>query len=232
MKVLRHPYIDQDIELGDGVIYNLVIQHPQYLRRFLYALEDQLCNGDDFFLFSEKEKEKPLYKEAMLIWNPLKIEVDDKKLDTMIQKDVATHVTQSQKESYQVLIQNIDSYIRSISFDYSLPLAFQDEMPLQNFLKAMTLTTAEEPEGFLPRMLYQIKKIAFGFGIDIFFLLNLHDYLIKDEMNIFMTEMKRMELFPVLLSSHIPSYKTDEEFVILIDQDLCELHIASETAKN
>lgn len=43
--------------------------------------------------------------------------------------------------------------------------------------------------------------------------------------------MKSMELFPVLVSSHLPSYKTDDEFVILIDEDLCELHIDSNTQK-
>lgn len=76
MKVLKHQYIDQDIELGNGSIYNLVIQNPQYLRRFLYSLEDQISDGDEFFLLAEKGKQKDLSKEGFLIWNPLKIEVD------------------------------------------------------------------------------------------------------------------------------------------------------------
>lgn len=231
MKILKHQYIDQDIELGNGTIYNLVIQNPQYLRKFLYSLEEQISNGDDFFLLSEKGKKKDLSKEGFIIWNPLKIEVDQKKLDTIIQKDLAVHTTQDQKEEYQLLLQKINEYIESLSFSYSLPLAFQSELTLQSFLKSVSLSTIEEPEEFLQRILFQIKKIAFGFSYDIFFFLNLHDYLSKEEMNIFLKEMKSMELFPVLVSSHLPSYKTDDEFVILIDEDLCELHIDSNTQK-
>ncbi len=232
MKVLKHPYIDQDIELENTVVYNLVIQHPQYLRRFLYALEEQLDSDEECFLFYDNHKEKPLSKEGFIIWNPLKIEVDEKKLDTIIQKDIASHTTQSQKEQFQILLQKIDEYILSLSYSYSLPLTFQSEMPLQNFLKAMALTTIEDPESYLSKILFQIKKIAYGFSFDIFFLLNLHDYLTKGEMNIFLTEMRQMELHPVFLTSHIPSYKMDDEFVILIDQDLCELHIDSSKQNN
>lgn len=232
MKVLKHQYIDQDIELGNGSIYNLVIQNPQYLRRFLYSLEDQISDGDDFFLLAEKGKQKDLSKEGFIIWNPLKIEVDQKKLDTLIQKDLAVHTTQSQKEEYQLLLQKINEYIESLSFSYSLPLTFQSELTLQNFLKAVSLSTIEEPEEFLQKILFQIKKIAFGFSFDIFFFLNLHDYLSEDEMKVFIKEMKSMELYPVLISSHLPSYKIDDEFVIIIDQDLCELHIDSEVRKS
>ncbi len=232
MKVLKHPYIDQDIQLDTPTVYNLVIQHPQYLRRFLYALEDQLENDEEFFLYFANNKEKQLSKDAFIIWNPLKIEVDDKKLDTIIQKDISSHVTQSQKEEFQILLQKIDEYILSLSYSYSLPLTFQNEMALQNFLKAMSLTTADDPESYLSKILFQIKKIAYGFSFDIFFILNLHDYLSKDETTLFLTEMRQMELHPIFLSSHIPSYKSDNEFVILIDQDLCELHIDSNNENN
>ena len=141
MKVLKHQYIDQDIELGNGSIYNLVIQNPQYLRRFLYSLEEQIDDGDDFFLLAEKGKQKDLSKEGFIIWNPLKIEVDQKKLDTIIQKDLAVHTTQSQKEEYQLLLQKINEYIESLSFSYSLPLTFQSELTLQNFLNAISFST-------------------------------------------------------------------------------------------
>lgn len=227
MKSLKHKYIDQDINLVNDKVYNLVIENPTFLRNFLTSLEDQIVNQEDFLLFVDGVKELKLAKEGFLVWNPLKIEVDQKKLDTFIQKDISVHTTPAQKEEFELLLLSINNYIQSLSYSYSIPLTFQSELSLQSFLKAIALSTIEEPDGFLEKLLFQIRKLAFGFSFDVFFFLNLHDYLSYEEMDAFFKEMHRMELYPVLISSHLPSYKNGQEFVILIDQDLCELHIES-----
>ncbi len=227
MKSLKHKYIDQDINLVNDTVYNLVIQNPSFLRNFLTSLEEQIVNQEDFLLFVDGVKELKLAKEGFLIWNPLKIEVDQKKLDAFIQKDISVHTTPAQKEEFELLLLAINNYIQSLSYSYAIPLTFQSELSLQAFLKAITLSTIEEPEGFLEKLLFQIRKLAFGFSFDVFFFVNLHDYLSSKEMDAFLKEMHRMELYPVLISSHVPAYKNDQEFIILIDQDLCELHIES-----
>ena len=228
MRVLRHPRIDQDIEINHDVIYNLIVENPEWLRKVLYALESQIVDKEEFFIFQEGVKQLDLSKKAFMVWNPLKIEFDEKKLDVVIQKAVATHITEEQREKYQLLLQAVNEYIESLSYSYPFPLTFASDLGLQSFLKSVSLTPIEESEDFLERLIFRIRKVSYGFGYDIFFFLNLHDYLNEEEMNKFLKEMVSLELYPVLISSHTPKYKIDKEFCILIDDDLCELHIENQ----
>lgn len=225
MRILKHPRLEQAINLSGKEFYSIIIENQSFLRTFLYQLESDVNGVEDNFLYRDGEKELKLSKDAFIVWNPLKPEIDERKLDTIIQKDVAIHITPNQAEEYQLLLQKINEYINSLSYSYPIPLSFQSELTLQSFLKAMALSPSEEPENYLERLVFQIKKIAFGFGFKIFFFLNLHDFLSKSEMELFIKELRLLELSPIFILSHKSNYKIDSEYRILIDEDLCELNI-------
>lgn len=225
MRVLKHLEIDQDIVLSKNKHFNLVIENPLFFREFLNGLTNQIDNDDPFFLFYKDDKEDSLKKHGFLVLNPMKIEIDDKKINGLIQKDIASKVGEDKKVEFEELINRINEYLKSITYDYPVPVTFDMDLSLASFLKAISASAVSEYDSFLEYLINQVKKISFILKSDVFFFLNLHDYLSENEFHQFEEEMSKLEVDYVLISSHKPLVKPDDEFVIEIDRDLCELHI-------
>lgn len=231
MRVIKQPHIDQDIILNKDNFYNVVIENQINYRQYLQSLKNQLENKDPFLLLYDNDKEKELDKEAFLIDNPLSIQIDEKKMNTLIQKEIAAKITEDQKERFGILQHQITEYIESISMDYPLPVSFDLDYSLISLLKSISLQTASDFPSYLEYMVNQIKKISFVLKYNVFFIVNLQDYLSDEEMQNFIKEMNSLEIFFVIVSSHLPISRVSNEFIIQIDKDLAELHIESKEEK-
>ena len=231
MRVIKQPHIDQDIILNKDNFYNVVIENQINYRQYLQNLKNQLDNKDPFLLFYDNDKEKDLSKEAFLIDNPLSIQIDEKKMNTLIQKEIAAKITEDQKEKFEILQHQITEYIESISMDYPLPVSFDLDYSLISLLKSISLQTASDFPSYLEYLVNQIKKISFVLKYNVFFIVNLQDYLSDEEMQSFIKEMNSLEIFFVIVSSHLPISRISNEFIIQIDKDLAELHIESKDKK-
>jgi CRISPR-associated protein Csn2 len=231
MRVIKQPHIDQDIILNKDNFYNVVIENQINYRQYLQSLKNQLENKDPFLLLYDNDKEKELDKEAFLIDNPLSIQIDEKKMNTLIQKEIAAEITEDQKEKFEILQHQITEYIESISMDYPLPVSFDLDYSLISLLKSISLQTASDFPSYLEYLVNQIKKISFVLKYNVFFIVNLQDYLSDEEMQSFIKEMNSLEIFFVIVSSHLPISRISNEFIIQIDKDLAELHIESKDKK-
>jgi len=231
MRVIKQPHIDQDIILNKDNFYNVVIENQINYRQYLQSLKNQLENKDPFLLLYDNDKEKELDKEAFLIDNPLSIQIDEKKMNTLIQKEIAAKITEDQKEKFEILQHQITEYIESISMDYPLPVSFDLDYSLISLLKSISLQTASDFPSYLEYLVNQIKKISFVLKYNVFFIVNLQDYLSDEEMQSFIKEMNSLEIFFVIVSSHLPISRISNEFIIQIDKDLAELHIDSKEQK-
>lgn len=231
MRVIKQPHIDQDIILNKDNFYNVVIENQINYRQYLQSLKNQLENKDPFLLLYDNDKEKELDKEAFLIDNPLSIQIDEKKMNTLIQKEIAAKITEDQKEKFEILQHEITEYIENISLDYPLPVSFDLDYSLISLLKSISLQTASDFPSYLEYMVNQIKKISFVLKYNVFFIVNLQDYLSDEEMQSFIKEMNSLEIFFVIVSSHLPISRISNEFIIQIDKDLAELHIESKDKK-
>lgn len=231
MRVIKQPHIDQDIILNKDNFYNVVIENQINYRQYLQSLKNQLENKDPFLLLYDNDKEKELDKEAFLIDNPLSIQIDEKKMNTLIQKEIAAEITEDQKEKFEILQHQITEYIESISMDYPLPVSFDLDYSLIALLKSISLQTASDFPSYLEYLVNQIKKISFVLKYNVFFIVNLQDYLSDEEMQSFIKEMNSLEIFFVIVSSHLPISRISNEFIIQIDKDLAELHIDSKEQK-
>lgn len=225
MITLANKNIEKKMSLSSVKFYNLIFESPIEFRKTITALKEQLDGDEEFFLaYTEKEDIK-LSKYGYIIETPLNIQVDEKKTNLNIQKDIGTHIKSEEKEKFELLKQTINEYISEITYDYNLPVSMDDDINLTSFLKAMSLSYQDNSESFIERFINKIKLISFIFGYKIFFFINLHDYFSNDEMEIIFLQLDLLEISYILISSHAPKQKISKEFLIIIDEDLCELHI-------
>lgn len=233
MKVLKHHDVEEDIVLSSDSYYRLVIQNPIYLRKAIQALKTQIDSDDGDILYLVDGKEEKLSKDAYFIENPLDFDLDEKKLSGLIQKDLSSHISYSQKEAYETLMNQITEYLKSISYDYPIPLSFDTDISLAAFLKDAGITgVAQEEESFCDRILNEVKKLVFLLHINLFFFLNLEDYLTEEEQKLLFHSFRLLEVDFVLLSTHEKNPLLPDEKEIIIDKDLCELSVDGKSTES
>lgn len=227
---IKHPRIDKTLSLDQKHLYNIVLENPVFLREFMFQLANQIAEDEEYLLYYKNDKESSLAKDAMFFDSPLFIKVDEKKLNTLVQKIISSSINLKSNEEYQLLLQKINEYILSINYDYPLPLTFDQDLPLSAFLKAVSLSIDESREDgdFLEKLIFDIRKFSVLFKVKIIFIFNLHDFFKEDEMIKFIEEMKLLDITIIFLSSHLPNYRLKDEFVIQIDKDLAEIYIGQE----
>ena len=148
MKELLFPFMEERITFSKDKFYNVVHESPFHFRNFIRRIQSQLNGGDEFLsIYDEKDKKGNPEKKVFLISDFLTFEIDEKKINTLIQKEISSQLSDEEKEEYNKLIASISDYINQISYDYSIPLQFDEEIACQAFLKAFNLGIANSDRG-------------------------------------------------------------------------------------
>lgn len=231
MRVLKHAKIEKEIEFNESTNYYLCIENPRFYREFISDVDTKSDDSDKKVFLEENNKRLKIEKNLFLIHDPLSTELDEKKLNASIQKDLATSVDSQENEKYLSLINEINDYIDSISYDYPLHLSYDSERGLSAFLKAFSIHYESNTNDILISRLENIKILSSVFNYKTIIIRNLADYLTQEELNMFFKECRKLETDILVLSSHLPNYDFDNKFIIRIDSELCEIHIDSSSKK-
>lgn len=229
MIVIRSKDFDQELNLDSNKFYSLVIENVNFYRTFYIGLKNQIENGDDYLLYEDtNDKKVSIDKDCYLIENPLNVQIDEKKINLVVQKSIGTKQPPEMRESYQVLLSKINEFINSISYDYYLPLIFDDGLTLVNFLKAINLRIADTTDNPVDQLVFKIRELSYVLGFKVFFIMNLYDYFTPNEIESIHKELNSLEIKMINISSHRNKYKINNEFIVDIDEDLAEIHIGED----
>ncbi len=229
MIVIRSKDFDQELNLDSNKFYSLVIENVIFYRTFYIGLKNQIENGDDYLLYEDtNDKKESIDKDCYLIENPLNVQIDEKKINLVVQKSIGTKQPPEMRESYQVLLSKINEFINSISYDYYLPLIFDDGLTLVNFLKAINLRIADTTDNPVDQLVFKIRELSYILGFKVFFIMNLYDYFTPNEIESIHKELNSLEIKMINISSHRNKYKINNEFIVDIDEDLAEIHIGED----
>lgn len=229
MIVIRSKDFDQELNLDSNKFYSLVIENVNFYRTFYIGLKNQIENGDDYLLYEDtNDKKESIEKDCYLIENPLNVQIDEKKINLVVQKSIGTKQPPEMRESYQVLLSKINEFINSISYDYYLPLIFDDGLTLVNFLKAINLRIADTTDNPVDQLVFKIRELSYVLGFKVFFIMNLYDYFTPREIESIHKELNSLEIKMINISSHRNKYKINNEFIVDIDEDLAEIHIGED----
>lgn len=229
MIVIRSKDFDQELNLDSNKFYSLVIENVSFYRTFYIGLKNQIENGDDYLLYEDtNDKKGSIDKGCYLIENSLNVQIDEKKINLVVQKSIGTKQPPEIRESYQVLLSKINEFINSISYDYYLPLIFDDGLTLVNFLKAINLRIADTTDNPVDQLVFKIRELSYVLGFKVFFIMNLYDYFTPNEIESIHKELNSLEIKMINISSHRNKYKINNEFIVDIDEDLAEIHIGED----
>ena len=179
MRVLKHAKIEKEIEFNESTNYYLCIENPRFYREFISDVDTKSDDSDKKVFLEENNKLLKIEKNLFLIHDPLSTELDEKKLNATIQKDLAASVDYQENEKYLSLINEINDYIDSISYDYPLHLSYESERGLSAFLKAFSIHYESNTNDILISRLENIKILSSVFNYKTIIIRNLAVLLIE-----------------------------------------------------
>lgn len=224
MKSLKHEWIKEEILLENNRFTTLVLENQKFFRDFIFQLEKQIREDEEFLVFSEDLKPLLLSKEAVLITDLFLIPFDEKKAITLIYKDLEKKMNEDLRIGLNKVNSIIGDYLSDITYDYFLPLTFDDELSLASLLKLTNVRPDYDTLNYLDALIKRIKMISVLLKKNIFFLVNLHDLLDEEELKTFYHEINLLHIDVIAIDAHEPKTKLkDYEKIIIIDKDLCEI---------
>lgn len=225
MKKIFSHYFDEVLNLDCSGFYHLVIERPKTYRKLLLELMDQINGEGECLVLKDGDKEMDLGKSAILIKNPVFWEIDEKKVSTIVQKDIVASLGEERIAEYNELLADINRWVNSICLDYSLPISYETDLPVSSFLKAFSVSSSSTNENFLEQFIADIVRMSSVFKKDLFFAINAYDVFDETEIETIFKELKSHEISVVFISAHKPIAFSPSEKTILIDSDLAELHL-------
>lgn len=225
MIYISHPLFEKRLSIGKDYFYHIVIENCVAYRNFLTELEKQVLGLSESFGVKEKEKNVELSKIAVFVKTPLFWEIDEKKVSTTVQKDIASKLSENDIQRYRNILDEINEWINSIGVDYDVPVTCDTDIPVASFLKTFSVTSSSQTNDYVELFVNQVKKVAMVLRKKLFFVMNAHDIFDSGEIETIFQELNRHEISILFLSAHAPKRFSSSEKIILIDNDLAELHL-------
>lgn len=214
---LVHP--DLSASFTEEHINILVVENPASFREFCKGLRD----GDDGgFVLSDGDKTLDLNKCGLIISDPTDILLDNKRIADKLRNEFAEIVENNYLSEYTKIVEQISALFDKVNSECSIGAEWSDGFSVGSLVKALGVTPASEDNGFLDNLITYITAYVNLLGVRFVAFVNLKSYL---------TESERVEFYKFLryngiLALSVESFnlpKSDGEFIVVIDNDLCEI---------
>ncbi len=227
MRKIVYKNLDRHLILDKNIFYNIVIKnHFEY-----YHLVNELIvltsnNEEGSVTLSEDGKIYSLKKYCSILTNLFEIDLVDRKTINSLYKYIDSVADKTKYFSHiEKLSGEICNIIEIIKLDIDIDVDYDDEFDLLSVLKLANVIPRVSDGRFLLKLIDFIKLIVVLTNQDVFFILNLKDFLNEEDLIAFIKEMNLINVNIINIETSVRPYKTENECDIIIDEDLCEYYI-------
>ena len=223
---LAHPELSFCIDLAsaNGTVPVCVIESPVRWREIQKELLLQ-CGGDDGrWVLSDHDKEINIGKNVEMLFNPLQLAENQKKLlSTFIKSLAEKAVSETYWRTGQELNSEIQKFFGRLETEYPFDFCINPEVDFTALAKAMGIQIETQYDTDLERLLQYCLMTKELLKTKLVIFWNLRMYFSEEEMALFYAEIRRRE-WRVLLIEHLLGRKLPEEKWYIIDKDNCEIY--------
>ena len=218
---LKITFIEQDIMISDDIIQSIEVENKKQFYRLVSGIY-QLESGEkleDFQFYSEEGKE--INPSIQIISDYFSLEIDSKKTINELYKYIESSMEEDQLQELTKSYQKIYKSLQKILGDIDLPLSIQENFDVESLLK-MVKVSIQHQEDILNQLFLLIDVERLLKIHDVIFLVNLKQYLSKDEL----LELYKYAIYNkikiVLLDSQPYGIGLELERKLVIDENLNE----------
>lgn len=149
MKFLIMGY-DDPIEFGHGDNTQLVIEDTKlytHIVQLLNAIINEKYKTNEIEILEDKS-DKDILSKAILIINPFQLDLNAKPIIKALYEEVSKILIDDGDQflQYKEYITDINKIVLDIIEEFNVDFSFDDDLPLEGYLKAINLKITKDPE--------------------------------------------------------------------------------------
>ena len=179
MKIINKNW-QRKIEIVENTIYTLVFENKKYYRGNIKELIRQHKGNEGNFIYSNDNKEISFEKSSYIITDIFNIEINSKKILTKIYNSLLKQIIDDTVE-YNELTTHIRAYFEKLIFNSPFEVEQGEEIDINSFLKLGDFRIHIEEDDILEKFIKFLKVLVQLFGINIIFIVGLHNVFTDEE---------------------------------------------------
>lgn len=223
MKIINKNW-QRKIEIVENTIYTLVFENKKYYRENIKELISQHKGNEGNFIYSNDNNEISFEKSSYIITDIFNIEINSKKILTKIYNSLSKQIIDDTVE-YNELTTHIRAYFEKLIFNSPFEVEQGEEIDINSFLKLGDFRIHIEEDDILEKFIKFLKVLVQLFGINIIFIVGLHNVFTDEEIKEIYKEVCVNKISIINIEYRQFDNLSDENYiekVYIFDKDNCE----------
>lgn len=224
MKIINKNW-QRKIEIEENTIYTLVFENKKYYRENIKELISQHKGNEGNYIYSNDNKEISFEKSSYIITDIFNIEINSKKILTKIYNSLLKQIIDDTVE-YNELTTHIRAYFEKLIFNSPFEVEQSEEIDINSFLKLGDFRIHIEEDDILEKFIKFLKVLVQLFGINIIFIVGLHNVFTDEEIKEIYKEVCVNKISIINIEYQQFYNLSDENYiekVYIFDKDNCEI---------
>ena len=221
---LNYLPLDLELQSSEGQVLVLSVENPQHFTNMVFELEKSGDGAEATWMLTDGSSEIKVSKSVELIWNPLFLDLNEKKLLTALYKELGEQVNESLFSEYSAICSEQVTFLDKLALSVPYPLTFNVDVDVTGLFKNYSLRFEDDAESQMERLMnylrlaHQVKKTRF------FVFLNLKQFFSREDLHEFY-KFVEYEKVHVLVLEGYQSKPLPGEKNWIVDRDLCVIEI-------
>ena len=224
MKIINKNW-QRKIEIEENTIYTLVFENKKYYRENIKELISQHKGNEGNYIYSNDNKEIAFEKSSYIITDIFNIDINSKKILTKIYNSLLKEIIDDTVE-YNELTTHIRAYFEKLIFNSPFEVEQGEEIDINSFLKLGDFRIHIEEDDILEKFIKFLKVLVQLFGINIIFIVGLHNVFTDEEIKEIYKEVCVNKISIINIEYQQFDNISDENYiekVYIFDKDNCEI---------
>lgn len=208
------------IEFEENKANILSIENTNVFTKVLKSFMEQTEGKEGDFVLSEGIKELRMDKKADLILSPLVVDINQKKIINKISSVLNTAAQNEMTVETMELNGAVQKYLSCLAEYSPFDVDFKDDIDIAGLLKLYEMHIPSEDMSVSENLLLYIKAMHRVCGTEVFAILNLKQYISKEELQQFYASVFYEKVFLLLIEGNF-SGKEKNEKCLIYDKDCC-----------
>lgn len=220
---LANKYFETIFDIDCDIINTLVVENQEFFRSCVRGMQNLYDKEESDFIFSDNYEEIVMGEKIELISDYINLDRNDKKLANGLVKFFTRAMADRSIEFAEYFARGY-VLLNSISDEMYPNVDFEEDVDYASFVKLFKPIFTYKDKDFVEKLLLYIDALIEFCDIKIIVLMNVKSYLNREEFFELFKHARYMQVPLFCIESH-ETYKLEEEKIIIIDCDLCEIVI-------
>lgn len=200
-----------------------IIESPTLFSEYVIEMHSQIEGSEGRFVLSESDKNIALSKSAVIILNPLAVDINTRKVLNKLYSELSNYAKSEQMYvKTSEFLRLMQEYLLELEQCTEHNLEYDPEIDITSLLKSVNVHYETTNMDFLESLLQYVKILADIGGIKLFIFVNLRSYLTDNQMTKIIREMNYQNILGIFIENQTRENLEGVQTYV-IDTDNCEI---------